>query len=66
MREKKLALTGKAMAGKLMKSTLYLPENVHKQARIYCVRHGLTLTEFVLEAVKARLKERPAEEIAGD
>jgi plasmid stability protein len=44
-----------------MKTTLYLPEALHRQAKIYAARHGRTLTDLVIEGLKARLKERPEE-----
>lgn len=44
-----------------VKTTLYLPEALHRQAKIYAARHGTTLTELVLEGLRARLKERPEE-----
>jgi hypothetical protein len=54
MSEKKLSQAS-------VKTTLYLPEALHRQAKIYAARHRTTLTELVLEGLRARLKERPEE-----
>ena len=45
----------------LIRTTLYLPEALHRQAKIYAARHGTTLTAVVLKGLRAQLKERPAE-----
>ena len=53
--------TTKSAEGRI-KTTLYLPESLHRQARVYAARHSTTLTELVIEGLKTRLKERPKEE----
>jgi hypothetical protein len=49
-----------------VRTTVYLPEALHKQARIYAVRHDTSLTQLILEGLKLRLKDHPVEEAAGD
>jgi len=44
-----------------VKTTLYLPEALHRDAKIYAARYGTTLTDLIIEGLQARLKECPME-----
>jgi hypothetical protein len=44
-----------------VKTTLYLPETLHRQAKVYAARHATTVTDLVVEGLKARLRELPEE-----
>jgi hypothetical protein len=43
------------------KVTFYMPDALYQQARIFAVRNRTTLTALLVEGLRARLKERPAE-----
>jgi hypothetical protein len=60
MSDKHLARRG------LKQTTLYVPEALHRQAKIYAARHNTTVTALLLEGLRARLKERTVEVDAGD
>jgi plasmid stability protein len=44
-----------------VKTTLYLPETLHRQAKVYAARHGTTMTDLVVDGLRKQLKERPEE-----
>ena len=45
------------MAGAVKKSTIYLPENLHKAVRMKSAETGDTVSEIIEEAVEALLAE---------
>jgi len=41
------------------RTTVYLPDRLHRQAKVFAARHGTSLTDLIIEGLKLRLKERP-------
>ena len=48
------------------RTTVYLPDRLFRQAKIYAARHDSNVTQLVIEGLKLRLKGQPVEEAAGD
>ena len=48
------------------RTTVYLPERLFRQVKIYAARHDTNMTQLVIEGLKLRLKGQPVEEAAGD
>ena len=50
----------------MRRTTVYLPERLFRQVKIYAARHDTNVTQLVIEGLKLRLKGQPVEEAAGD
>ena len=50
----------------MRRTTVYLPDRLFRQAKIYAARHDSNVTQLVIEGLKLRLKGQPVEEAAGD
>jgi len=46
---------------KTIKTTLHLPEELHRRAKIYAAERRTTLTELVVEGLKIQIGEKPKE-----
>jgi hypothetical protein len=44
---------------KAIKTTLYLPEDLHRRAKICAVERRTTLTDLIVESLKMQLGEKP-------
>ena len=55
-------MKGQSLSSGKMRTTIYLPEALHRQAKVYAAEHRTTITELMIEGLKARLKTRPKED----
>jgi hypothetical protein len=41
-----------------VRTTVWLPDSLHRAAKLYAIRGETTLTELIVKGLKAQLKER--------
>jgi plasmid stability protein len=41
----------------LVKTTYRLPRDLHRQVKVYCAQHEMSVEAFVVEALEARLAQ---------
>lgn len=48
-------MSGKAQVEQVGRINITIPKDVHTAARLHCVKHGITMSELIVDALSERL-----------
>jgi hypothetical protein len=57
-------MNGRKLSTPAIRTTVYLPEALHLRAKLFAARHRTSVTQLMVAALKAQLKEDPSQ-VAG-